>query len=127
MNRQQRRKAQKQIPKYRRGMTHEDRVKALMKNGISPEDLEKAYHDGWKAGWLEGGQNTLKACYAAFICSLKQHYRFGRVRCKRALVTADELVMTTLGHDEMIERAWKEVGLQLNFDAPFERVEEAGA
>lgn len=124
MNRQQRRRQQKQIPKYRRGMTQEDRIKALLKNGITPDDLKQNYDEGWKQGWLAGAESSLKACYAAFIRSMRQHHRFGRKRCARVLRTADEQVMTSMGHDELIDAAWEEIGLRLNFQAPFDRIEE---
>ena len=123
MNRQQRRKAQKQIPKYRRGMTQEDRVKALIKNGITPEDVKESFDDGWKKGWLAGAENMLETIYAAVIMSLKEHYGFGPVRCERALVTADEHVKHCIDNQELIEQAWKSVGLRLNFEDPFCRIE----
>lgn len=49
MNREQRRKAKKQAPRktpaYRR-MTIEERKDALVKNGITPKDLEEQYARG---------------------------------------------------------------------------------
>lgn len=124
MNRQQRRRQQKQIPKYRRGMTKEDRIKALIKNGITPDDLQKSCEDGWKQGWLAGAESTLRSCYAAFILAMREHHKFWRKRCKRVLNTADSYVMTSMGHEELIDKVWEEIGLRLNFEAPFDRIEE---
>lgn len=124
MNRQQRRQAQKAIPKYRRGMTQEDRVKALLKNGITPDDMQKSFEEGYRAGWTAGANNMLKTSYAAFILALREHFRFWRKRCKRVLQTADHTVMTSLGHEELVEQVWEDIGLRLNFDEPFDRIEE---
>lgn len=123
MNRAQRRKQQKAIPKHRRGLTREDRIKALLKNGISPDDLKKSFDDGWKAGWLAGAENMLETIYAAVIMSLKEHYGFGPIRCERALRTADQNVVTCIDKTELIEKAWESVGLRLNFENPFDRIE----
>lgn len=45
MNRAQRRAAKKQQPKWQR-MTHDQKLAALVKNGITQKDLDSAYEDG---------------------------------------------------------------------------------
>ena len=124
MNRQQRRAKQKATPKYRRGMTHEDKIKALLKNGITPDDLKKTFDDGWQQDWLAGAESMLKTSYAAFIRAIRKHHHFGRKRCAQVLRTTDEQVMTSLGHEELIEAVWQEIGLRLNFESTFDRIEE---
>lgn len=44
MNRAQRRAAKKQQPKWQR-MTHDQKLAALVKNGITQKDLDSAYED----------------------------------------------------------------------------------
>lgn len=49
MNRAQRRAAKKQQPKWQR-MTHDQKLAALVKNGITQKDLDSAYEAGAPPG-----------------------------------------------------------------------------
>lgn len=126
MNRQQRRAKAKATPAYRRGMTREDKIKALYKNGITAEDLKKNYDLGFEAGKHAAITFTFKTCYAAFIMALKREFKFGHERCRKALIAADDIVVESLSSEEAIDQAWEEVGLYLDFDDPFDRIKEVG-
>lgn len=123
MNRQQRRKAQKQLPKHAK-LTPEQRTAALYKNGITVKDLEKNYDIGWHEGWHAAVQHTFKTCYAAFILAMRRQHRFGRFRCKRILKQADENVLNALTTEELIDQVWEEIGLQLDFKDSLDRIKE---
>lgn len=105
-------------------LTPEQRLASIQKNGITLKDLEKNYDLGWHDGVQAGIQRTFKACYAAFILAMRRQHRFGRFRCKRILNLADEQVTTALTTDELIQQVWDEIGLELDFKDPFDRVKE---
>lgn len=71
MNRQQRRKIERQNRKITRpaykGMTKEQRMDALVKNGITAEDLKQEWHDGFEAGFREACPATVRTLYAAVL------------------------------------------------------------
>lgn len=124
MNRQQRRAQQRATPGYLRG-TKEQKIKALLKNGITPEDLEKEYQKGFEAGFKAGAPVAFKAIYAAVCMALHDLHGFGHDRCAKVLMAVDEHVANSLTSEELIDEAWKKVGLYLNFDEPFDRIEDA--
>ena len=92
MNRAQRRAQQKATPAYLRG-TREQKVKALLKNGITPEDLEREYERGFKEGFKAAAPATFKAIYAAVCKALRKLYKFGRYRCSKVLMAVDDIVV----------------------------------
>ena len=124
-NRAQRRAAAKATPRYKRGLTKEDKIKKLYKNGITADDLQKSYTDGYREGQKDGVNYSLKTCYAAFILAMRKELGFGRERCKKLIRCADEIVCNALTSEETIEQVWNEIGLHLEFEEPFERVQEA--
>lgn len=125
MNRQQRRAAQKAVPAYRRGMTREDKRKALIQNGITPEDLEQAAQDGYKQGWKAACDYSMRVCYAASVLALHDLEGYGQRRNVRFLRRMDSIVTNTLSSDEAIEQALERAGVEINFREPLERVMEA--
>lgn len=127
MNREQRRKAKKQAPRktpaYRR-MTIEERKDALVKNGITPDDLQKAFDKGWKEGFNCATSPVLKTIYAAACLTLHSLEGYGRERCKRFLQALDACVIDTLTSTEAVEKVWDEIGLELDFKESFDRIQE---
>lgn len=123
MNRQQRRAQQKAVPGYLRG-SKEDKIKALLKNGITPQDLEQEYRKGFEAGFKAAAPATFKAIYAAVCLALHDLHGFGRKRCAQVLTTVDGHVLETLTSEELIDDVWSKIGLQLAFNEPFDRIEE---
>lgn len=124
MNRQQRRAQQKATPGYLRG-GKEDKIKALLKHGITPQDLEQEYKNGFEAGFKAAAPATFKAIYAAVCLALHDLHGFGHDRCAKVLMAVDDHVVSTLTSEELIEDTWKQIGLRLNFGEPFDRIEEA--
>lgn len=122
MNRQQRRAKQKATPSYLRGGKQQI-VQQLIRNGITPEDLEKEFRAGYEAGFRDATPVTFKTIYAAVILALKELHGFGQARCARVLTAVDDKVAHALGSEELIEKVWESVGLRLNFEEPFDRIE----
>lgn len=122
MNRAQRRAQMKQVPAYMRG-SNEVKIALLMKQGISPDDLEKEYRDGYDAGFRAGGEYTLKTVYAAVCLALNKEFGFGRERAARVLCAADRIVCETIASPEAIEEVFDKMHLRIAFKEPFDRVE----
>ena len=123
MNRSQRRAAAKASPNWLPD-SQAERVRRLMKQGISPKDLENEYRKGFDAGFAAAGQPMVKTCYAAACLAAHEAYGFGRKRCLRLLRALDKHVLNTLTSVEAIEEVYKKTGLKIDFNDPFERIEE---
>lgn len=125
MNRQQRRKQQKSLPKYMRGSS-EQRKAALFKNGITLADLEQAGKDGYEQGWKQGCEYAIHVCYAATLRTTRGLLRFGRKRNVRFMRQMDQHVTHTIDSQEAIDAAYREAGLLIDFKAVFddERIQE---
>ena len=117
MNRSQRRAKAKATPAYRRNMTKEDTLKALYKNGITLDDLQRNYEVGLKDGRHEGVEYTIKTVYAASAIALHEVAGWGHIRCTRFLRRMDEIVTTTLTSEEVIEEALQKAGVDIVFKA----------
>lgn len=131
MNRQQRRaqmKAQKRQQKAPKPefmkLTKEQRMDALVKNGITPKDLEKNYADGYDAGFKDASGTAYKTIYAAICLVLNEKYGFGKKRCADVLRAVDERVLYSLTCVEAIEEVYKRMKLQLDFGDPLDRIIE---
>lgn len=131
MNREQRRaqkKAQKSQPKRPQyvKLTKQERVDALIKNGITVKDLEENYNRGYDAGFHAAAGPMVKTCYAAVCLALNELHGFGRKRCKDVLNLIDSKILYSLTSGEIIDEVWEKIGLHLDFDEVLdERVTES--
>ena len=123
MNREQRRaqkKAQRGQPKPKQPqylrMTKEQRMDALVKNGITIKDLEENYNKGYEAGFAVASGPVIKTCYAAVCLALNELHGFGMKRCKDVLNLVDEKILLSLTSMETIEEVWQKIGLQIDFN-----------
>ena len=123
MNREQRRaqkKAQRGQPKPKQPqylrMTKEQRMDALVKNGITITDLEENYNKGYEAGFAVASGPVIKTCYAAVCLALNELHGFGMKRCKDVLNLVDEKILFSLTSMETIEEVWQKIGLQIDFN-----------
>ena len=123
MNREQRRaqkKAQRGQPKPKQPqylrMTKEQRMDALVKNGITIKDLEENYNKGYEAGFAVASGPVIKTCYAAVCLALNELHGFGMKRCKDVLNLVDEKILFSITSMEAIEDVWQKIGLQIDFN-----------
>ena len=123
MNREQRRaqkKAQRGQPKPKQPqylrMTKEQRMDALVKNGITIKDLEENYNKGYEAGFAVASGPVIKTCYAAVCLALNELHGFGMKRCKDVLNLVDEKILFSITSMETIEEVWQKIGLQIDFN-----------
>ena len=125
MNRAQRRAAAKAQPRYVRMLTPEQRKAALVKNGITPEDVQKEHDDGWHEGFNDAGRETIRTVYAQVVRQLGRRGWKPKsiIQFMRAV---DQGILESLASSEDIEAALAETGIALDFADPFDRVQEAG-
>lgn len=122
MNRKERRAAQKALPGWKRGTTHDQRVSALIKNGITPRDVQQAFDDGFKQGFDKASPGITKTLYAAVALALHDLYGYGGTRCKRVLERVDWYVLNALTSAEAIEEVYDRMGIILDFNEGIDRV-----
>lgn len=82
------------------------------------------FQEGYARGVKEGGRLAYRSIYGALLIKLHDMYGFGKQRLYKLLSEVDQRILESLKHTELIDEAWEKTGLQLNFDAPFDRIEE---
>ena len=107
-----------------RNLTKQEKIDALLKNGITPKDLEKAWNDGVAAANRAMGDFYIRTCYAAAALAAHREFGFGAGRVRKLLAAIDRIVLEELTTDEAINKVFAEIGLRLDFNDPFERVTE---
>ena len=124
MNRAERRAAKKQAPKKPewRKLICEERKAALVKNGITPEDVKQEWDRGYRAGFRDAGKPVMEMAFACFCLALKDLYGFGEKRCFDTLTKTHEHMQEYItGHDAATDVLQK-IGLTFDWDDPFEPV-----
>lgn len=119
MNRAQRRAQNKQLPRAARPLTPEQRQNALIRNGITPKDLETEYHDGHKAGFYQGYEAGssfyMRVCYAAAIRAFSKQPDYSVEKGVTFLRQLDELVLREFDTEAATQAAFKEAGIDISF------------
>ena len=123
MNRQQRRKANKEKPAYLRESKQEIE-KRLIKNGITTKDLEANYNKGWQDGFKKAAEPVIQGCFAAICLALNDIHGFGKKRCAEVLNAVDQHLTYSLTSKEAIDEVYKRIGLRIEFSEAFDRVQE---
>jgi hypothetical protein len=127
MNRAQRRAAKrnerKVKPVFNYTNSAEERLTRIQQNGITIDDLDRAY----KKGAEDGQKKATKMCYAGFLLAMHKVYGFGKKRATRLLKAADDAVVYSIDTEEMMDAVYKRFGIVLDFkdDGMEGRVREA--
>ena len=128
MNRQQRRKIERQNKKIKRpsyhGMTQEEKLDRLFQQGISLDDLKEEYENGYTKGFSDGLPAAYKTCYAAAVLALHDLYGFGHDRCYRVIRKMDSYTTEYLSSQEIIDEVYRKICLTLDFRDPIEPIKE---
>lgn len=119
-NRKDRRAERKVLPRYKRMMTPEQRKAALVKNGITPKDLQEQ----WDAGYNAGIDATLKTAYAGACLALHELHGFGSKRCKAFLDAMDRHIIYSLSSIDAAEEVFQKIGVKLVFEDPLDRIQD---
>ena len=85
--------------------------------------FKEGYEKGYKQATHDAGRLAYRSVYGAILIAMRRNFKFGKQRLCRALNTADQLVLEAIHHQELVDAAFEETGIRLNFDAPFERFE----
>lgn len=104
--------------------TRKATIERLLQQGISPEDLKKEYEHGFDEGYKLAGTQSVKMVYAAVCLALRKMHGFGKQRCREVLREIDRTIIFELSSQDLIDKVYDEIGLELAFDDPFERVQE---
>lgn len=118
MMREQTGRSKKLVASY----SKQQRIEALIKNGITTKDLEESYENGRLEGFKQAAIPIVKSCYAGICTALHDEFGFGTERCYRAIKAVDEKIIYALNHQELVDEVLQKVGLDIEFDAPFDRV-----
>lgn len=92
----------------------------------APRTQEQFNESVYREGFRDGSSATFRMAYAAVCLVLHQHFGFGQERCYRVLRALDEEMSPggQLTISGAIDKVYDEIGLQLNFLEPFDRIEK---
>lgn len=96
----------------------------LQRNGITLADLQANYDKGYHDGFKKAAEPIVRGCYAGVCLALNDLYGFGHKRCADVLNALDQHITMTLSSVEAIDEVWERMGLKLDFNDPFTRVQE---
>jgi hypothetical protein len=97
----------------------EARAAALVKNGITLQDLERQKMDGYHLG-VESAIGTV---YAAMCLAAKENLHLEQNAIVELLRAVDDKVVNVLDHWELIDETLASTGIKLDFRDPLERVQ----
>ena len=120
MMREQTRRSKELVASY----SKQQRIAGLIQNGITTKDLEEAYERGRQEGFKQAAVPIVKSCYAGICVALHDVFGFGTERCYRAVNAVDEKIIWALNHQELVDEVLQKTGIDIDFGAPFDRVEK---
>lgn len=97
----------------------------LQRNGITVEHLKENYEKGRNDGFREAAEPIWQGCFAAACLALHELYGFGKKRCAEVLNAMDRHMAYSITSEDAIAEVYRQIGLELDFHDPFERVREA--
>ena len=115
-NRASRRKDMKALPRYKRTMSVQQRAAAIVKNGITPKDIDEAYQRGVADGTARANENNSFYFCAAIALALNDLYGFGKSRSTRAINLAAQYMIESFTTLEIVQKAYERVGLEFAND-----------
>ena len=124
MNRAQRRAERKATPRTQR-LTPDTLRRQLARNGITLEDVKRDCDKSYKDGYSDGVKSVYTALYAGVCLAANELYGFGEKRCFNLIKRADELVLNRLTTKDLTDEVFERMGLTIDEDAPFDRIQEA--
>lgn len=85
---------------------------------------ESAYNMGYNEGMQRGIRFSMKDCYCAALLAMRDISRYGHKRGLRLLKVMDNIILTRLTTEELIDKLMDEMGIVFEFDDPFDRIRE---
>jgi hypothetical protein len=96
----------------------------LFRNGITVEHLKENYRLGWNDGFKEACEPTIKSLYAIIAQVLHEKHGFGKKRIYDVLAAVDNKMCACASYEDEILTVWRQIGLHLDFNEPFDRIRE---
>jgi len=98
------------------------------KKALTLMDMQDAYTKGFEAGFEQGREtgfkqastHTTRCLFGAVIIAAHSLFGFGQERCIRLLNGVYKTTLETLTEREMAERAFDEVGVEIDWTEPVE-------
>lgn len=115
-NRADRRKKRKELPRYERIMTPEQQKAALIKNGITPQDMKREYHIGYEKGYEDAKEFVAFSMCAALGLAMNDLYGFGKKRVVRTINLAAQYMFNSFSSREIMLEAYKRIGFEFDDD-----------
>jgi len=99
-------------------------TRRMVRNGITPKDLENAEESAFMKGTKAGREHVLRDTYAAAAMAIMDECKERSIPCDRemirsVLIRMDDYVCNALTSEEIISDAWRRVGLHLEFTGAF--------
>lgn len=114
MNRKQRRDALKAKPRWER-QSPQAQMAALMKNGLTPEDVQKAFDEGVKVG-----QDTTAYHFTAAMCiALHDLYGFGGARFSKTVDRMQDIMINSFTTAELRDEMLRKLHIKIDPSDPF--------
>ena len=102
--------------------TKQQRIAELIKNGITPHDLQREHEKGRNQGFKEAAMPIIKCCHAGIILVLHDNFGFTDEQCFEAVSAVDNKIIWALNHLELAEEVLDKTGIEIVDDA-FDRVQ----
>lgn len=97
-----------------------------MKNGLTPEDIDKAYREGFDEGFAAASPECTRTMFAAVALALHEEYGFGASRCMKVLQAVNNHIINTFDSTDAIDKVFQDLGLEIRLNDPLEPVREEG-
>ena len=115
MNRAQRRKQERDQLREWRTSGKAKQIMALQKNGITEEDLNNAYKDGYKEGYMYAAEGFMKKMYAAVAKELIENGS-DKDAVVEFVKNVDHRFAVMFDADEEIADVYNMIGVNFNID-----------
>lgn len=124
LNRQMRRQQERQAMRNWRKSSDHDRISALQRNGITVQELDKSYEDGYREGYGYASEAFMKLMYAAIAQELDEAGN-DRDEIVSFLHGVDHRFAVMYDADDEIQDVYDRIGIRLNIDRnAIDRIEE---
>ena len=116
MNRAMRRQAERNQLREWRKTGRVDQVMALQKNGITQQDLDKAYSNGYDEGYKYASSGWFRKMYAAIARELLDAGNSPE-EAVSFVKSVDKRFALMFDADDEIEALYQQIGVRLNVDS----------
>lgn len=114
--------------KKQRMMTPQSVQPAKQEKPLTIKDMQEVYVKGYNAGFDKGREvgfkqastTTVQCMFGAVVISAHALFGFGQERCIRLLNRVYQTTLETMTTTEMAQRAFDEVGVEIDWTEPVE-------